>query len=443
MLHKTTRRSLLWMTLLCAACGAPNSTDDSGVAGDDAGASRDAGKTNDDAGLRTDAGNSDAGVDDAGAVDDAGIDDAGVVDSGVEDAGNADAGVDAGADIDAGVGDDGGTSRLFVFTASQGNGQIRTFAFHQDGGLTPLGTIAGGTGTNFLAPDLAHRRLYAVNPGSDEVAAFALNPADAGLTFLNRVGSGGGNPTHVSVDALGDFVMVANYGGGNVSVFPTLPNGGIGAASQTLASGGQSHQIITDKSQHFVYVPCKAADHLAQYSYNAGTLTPLSPPTMATANGAGPRHLAFHPTLSRAYLINEVDSTVQTLSIAPNGTMSSIQTVSTIPAGFAGTNTAAEIAVHPNGRFVFGSNRGHDSIVVWSVNPANGQLTLVGRTPTGGQTPRHFSLDPSGRWLIVPNQGSNSLTLFRVNGTTGALSALGVVATVSTPGFAGFVSFPP
>lgn len=397
--------------MLLVGCSAPMAEPDAAVEGPDASVSMDAS-------VSIDAGTFDAGAPDAGEVD-AGTPDAGVPDAGVPDA---------------------GSPSLFVFTGS-GNGTIGVFSFDtRDGGLTSLRTLNGGNGTSFLATDLEHGRLYAVNEGSSQVAAFAFNVDDAGLQFINRVGSGGAGPAHLSVDGTGAVVFVANYGGGSVSVLPVIADGGLGAATQTLASGGQAHEIFADPTNRFVYVPCKAADHLAQYALDAGTLTPLSPATMTTATGAGPRHLALHPTLPRAYLINELGSTLQTLAVDAQGRMTSLQTVSTLPTGFSGANTCAEVAVHPNGRFVFGSNRGHDSLARYAVDAVTGQLTLLGHTPTGGQTPRHFSIDPSGRWLLVGNQNSGSVFLFSVDAVTGALSSLGNVATVSGVSFVGFAT---
>lgn len=416
------------LTFFICACGAPGAVDSGSP--EDAGFEQlDAGEV--DAGL-VDAGPGDAGAPDAGAQVDAGLPDAGTEeDAGAPDAGSPDAGQA-----------DAGTPRLFVFTGS-GSGQVRAFAFDPaDGGLAPLGTTNAGTGASFLAVDVARRRLYATNEGSNQIAAFALNPADAGLQFLNRVSSGGNGPAHVSVDGTGEYVFAANYNGGTVAVLRAVPDGGLSAPLQTLSPGGQAHQIFTDPTNRFAYVPCKAADHLAQYSFNAGTLTPLSPAVMATATGAGPRHLALHPTLPRAYLINELGKTLQTLDVSAAGTMSPVQTVSTLPSGFAGANTTAEVAVHPSGDFVFGSNRGHDSIATWRVDAVSGQLTLIGHTPTGGQTPRHFSLDPSGRWLLVGNQGSNTVTLFQVDAASGALTSRGVAANVTAPAFVGFVELP-
>lgn len=422
-----------WLVVLfLSACGAPSVTD-SGVPADE-----DAGSTPVDAGS-TDAGQLDAG-DDAG-TSDAGEMDAGSTDSGVPDAGVADAGAPDAGGLDAGT-PDAGSGRLVVFTGS-GSGQIRTFAFNSlDGGMTPLGVISGGNGASFLAIDVAHGRLYATNESSNLIAAFALNTQDAGLTLINRVASGGNGPAHVSFDRTGQFVFAANYNGDSVAVIPVIPDGGLAQPTQTRTLLGQAHQIFTDPTNRFVYVPCKQDDVLAQFSFNAGTLTPLSPATMSTDAGAGPRHLALHPTLPRAYLINELGNTLQTLAISASGTMTPLQQVRTLPSTFTGMNTTAEVAVHPNGRFVFGSNRGHNSIVTWSVDASSGQVTLVGHTDTEGQTPRHFSLDPAGNWLIVGNQASGSIVLFRVNPVTGALTSLGTAASVTSPAFVGFVELP-
>jgi 6-phosphogluconolactonase len=419
-------RTPLLLSLLLAACG-PSASNDAGTNGEDA------------AVVIPDAGQLDAGVADAGELADAGEVDAGEVDAGVPDAGPDDGGVVV---SDAGVPDAGAsTARLFILTGGS-NGQIRTFAFDSaDGGLTSLGTTAAGSGSSFLAVDVARGRLYVTNEGSNQIAAFALNTADAGLQFLNRVSSGGNGPAHVSFDGTGRYVFAANYNGGTVAVMP-VTDAGLAAPTQTLSSLGQAHQIFTDPSNRFVYVPCKLDDEVAQFTFNAGTLTALTPAAMRTDAGAGPRHLALHPTLPRAYLINELSNTLQTLDVATNGTLSSVQTVNTLPASFTNSNTTAEVVVHPNGQFVFGSNRGHNSIATWRVDAVSGLVTLVGHTLTGGQTPRHFSLDPSGRWLIVGNQGSNSLTLFRVDAVTGALTPVGSPTTVTAPAYAGFVELP-
>lgn len=425
--------------VLLAACGAP-SVKDSGVGEEDSGTMQTM-----DSGSPLDSGTPDAGSD-AGtttdaSVPDAGEVDAGEVDAGMPDAGTPDAGTPDAGTPDAGTPDAGAPPRLFVFTGGS-NGQIRAFSFDATtGALTALGTTAGGSGSSFLAFDVPRGRLYATNEGSNQIAAFTLNSADAGLTLLNRVSSGGNGPAHVSVDRTGQYVFASNYNGGTVAVLPAIA-GGLSAPSQTISSLGQAHQLITDATNRFAYVPCKLDDEVAQFAFNAGTLTPLSPAAMTTDAGAGPRHLALHPTLPRAYLINELGNTLQTLDVSAAGTLSPLQTLPTLPSTFTMTNTTAEVAVHPNGRFVFGSNRGHDSIATWRVDQLTGLLTFVAHTLTGGTTPRHFSLDPSGNWMVVGNQGSNNLTVFRVDATTGALTSVGAPVTVTAPAFAGFVELP-
>lgn len=312
------------------------------------------------------------------------------------------------------------------------------------GALTLLGATNGGTNPSFLAFDVPRGRLYAVNEGNGQIAAFELRP-DAGLALLNRVSSQGAGPAHVSVDPSGRWVMAANYTGGNVAVLPVRPgDGGLGPATDTEAAGGQAHQIISDATGRFVYVPCKAANYVAQYGFDAdaGALTPLTPPTVATAAGAGPRHLALHPSGQWAFLINELDDTLTSLRVAADGRLTPVDTKSTLPAGFMGANTCAEVQVHPNGRFVFGSNRGHNSIVTFSVDQQTGALTLVGHAPTGGNTPRHFDVDPGGTLMLVGNQGSGTVHALRIDPSTGALTPLGQQAMVNAPAFVGLVVLP-
>ncbi len=337
----------------------------------------------------------------------------------------------------------GSPGRLHAFVGS-GNGNITAYSVDvATGALTLLGVTNGGANPSFLAFDVGRNRLYAANEGSSQIAAFTLS-SDAGLTLLNRVGSQGNGPAHVSVDPSGRWVFAANYGGGNVAVL-RVTDGGLGAATDTEASGGQAHQIISDATGRFVYVPCKAANHVAQYRFDAdaGQLTPLSPATVATAANAGPRHLALHPSGAWAFLINELDDTLTSLRVEADGRLTPVDTKSTLPVGFSGaSNTTAEVQVHPNGRFVYGSNRGHNSIVAFSVDAANGSLTLLGHTPTGGTTPRHFDIDPSGRLMLVGNQGSGTVHGFRIDASTGALTTLGQRAAVNSPAFVGFTSLP-
>ncbi len=337
------------------------------------------------------------------------------------------------------------TGPLVAFVGS-GNGQITAYGVNvSTGAMTLLGATSGGTNPSFLAFDVARGRLYAVNEGTPgQIAAFALFP-DAGVRLLNRASSQGAGPAHVSVHPSGQFVLAANYTGGNVAVLPVLPgDGGVGPASDTDASGSQAHQILSNAAGDRVYVPCKGADHVAQYAFNrdAGALSPLTPATVSTASGAGPRHLAIHPSGGWAFLINEVNSTLTSLRIEPDGRLTPVDTKGTLPTGFTGTNTTAEVQVHPSGRFVFGSNRGHDSIVSFSFDSASGALTQVGHAPTGGATPRHFDLDPSGTLLLVANQGAGTVFALRIDPSTGLLTSLGRQAQVNAPAFVGMTRLP-
>ncbi len=203
--------------------------------------------------------------------------------------------------------------------------------------------------------------------------------------------------------------------------------------------------FIADPTNHFVFVPCKGADYVAQYVFDAssGALTPNAVPSLATTVGAGPRHLAFHPNAKWAYLIAENASTVSTLSFdVATGRLSTVDTVSTLPAGFSGTNTGAEIGVHPSGKWVFVSNRGDDSIAAFAVDASTGKLTLLGTpTKTGGKTPRDFALTPNGAFLYAANQGSNSVSAFRID-ANGALRSTAGNVTLVAPSFVGVLLSP-
>lgn len=311
------------------------------------------------------------------------------------------------------------------------------------GALTPISTItAFRTGASFLA----HRgtNLYAVASGN-RVGAYTVTPATGALTFINDVGAGGTGPTHVSIDATGAYVFVANYNNGTISVFPVLPSGGLGAASQTLTPGANAHMIQADATNRSVFVPCLGANHVAQYRFEptTGVLTANTPPTVATAAGAGPRHIAFAPSGTRAYVINELDSTMTMFALdAATGRLTSMQTLSTRAAGAVGTNTTAEVVVHPTGTFLYGSNRGDNNIVVFAINATTGMLTLVGHTSTQGMTPRNFAVDPTGTFLYAANAGSNSVVPFRIDPTAGTLTPTAASITVPTPQFVGIFALP-
>jgi 6-phosphogluconolactonase len=330
-----------------------------------------------------------------------------------------------------------GPARLVAYASGYGP-NISFFSVDGvTGGLAPLGSIAAfGSSPSFLACNRAMTNLYAVdeNP-TGRVGAYAIDPATGTLSFLNAVSSGGSGPAFVSVDATGKFVLVANYGDGSVSVLPVGVGGRLGAASDTQMVGAQAHMILADPSNRFVLVPCKGVDYVAEFLFDAtnGKLTANAKPRVSTAPGAGPRHLAFHPNGRFAYLINELNSTMTAYAFdTAAGGLTEIETKSTLPAGFTGTNTAAEVWVHPSGQWVFGSNRGDDSIATFALDASTGKMTLKGFTKAGGATPRDFVLDPSGTYLYVANQGSSTVVPFRFDGAQGSLAPVAKAVAVAS-----------
>jgi 6-phosphogluconolactonase len=315
------------------------------------------------------------------------------------------------------------------------------------GALSPKASVASfGPAPTYLAINRSVTNLYALDESSPgRVGAYAIEPATGALTFLNDVPSGGNGPAHVSLDRADRYLLVANYGDGSVSVIPVGAGGRLGPPIQTLGVGAQAHMIIADPSNRFVFVPCKGADYVAQFLFDGATgkLAPNAVARVATAAGAGPRHLAFHPNGRLAYLVNELDNTISAYSFdAAAGTLSPIETKPTLPAGFAEKDTAAEVWVHPSGAWVLASNRGHDSIVVFAVDPSTGKMTLRGHTKTGGATPRDFAFDPTGEFVYAANQGSGNVVTFRFYAAQGTLAPAVGPASVPSASFVGLVHLP-
>jgi 6-phosphogluconolactonase len=286
-----------------------------------------------------------------------------------------------------------------------------------------------------ISPD--GKNLYAVaetNKGS--VAAFAIREGGE-LLPLNEQSARGSGPCHVSVDRAGKYVFVANYGGGSVAALPIQEGGKLGEATGFVQHTGSSvnpqrqkqpnaHAIYPDAESRFVYVCDLGLDQVLVYRLDAekGTLTPHEPPFAKVPPGSGPRHLALHPR-GFAYVLNELLSTVTTFKHdVAAGTLAEIETVSTLPPNYKENNSTAEIFIHPNGKFLYASNRGHDSIVAYAIGE-DGKLQLIGHTPTGGKTPRNFALDPSGRILLAANQQTDDIHTFKIDQATGQLSATG------------------
>jgi len=327
--------------------------------------------------------------------------------------------------------------------------------------LTSLGLAAESANPSFLAVDPSRRFLYAVNEisqyegrSSGGVSAFAIAPGTGKLTLLNEVPSGGAGPCHLTVDKTGKYVLVANYGGGSLAVFPILKDGRLGEASAFVQHSGSSvnpqrqegphaHSVYVSPDNRFAICADLGLDEVLVYRFDAGkgTLAPNNPAFALVSSGAGPRHFAFHPSGKFGYVIDEMQSTVTVFSYDPaSGALDVIQTVSTLPQEFKGESTAAEVAVHPSGKFLYGSNRGNDSIALFAINARKGTLTSLGHAPTLGKTPRNFAIDPTGSYLFAANQDSDIVVQFRIDPNTGFLTPIGQVLEVSSPVCVTFVA---
>jgi 6-phosphogluconolactonase len=342
-----------------------------------------------------------------------------------------------------------------TYTTKTDSKGIYAFRFDTSSGqLTPVGLAAETGDPSFLAISRNEKFLYAVNEvgnfegkKSGGVTAFALDHKTGKLTQLNQVASGGADPCHVSLDQSGKYVLVANYTGGNVSAFPLGADGKLGAASSFIQHSGtgpnkerqegpHAHYIAASSDNKFVFAVDLGLDEVLIYRFDAakGTLSASDPPFAKVDPGSGPRHLAIAPNQKFAYVLNELKSTVTTFAFdAKKGTFSALQTLSTLPKDFSGKNDTAEIVVHPSGKFVYASNRGHDSIAVFGIDQARGTLSYTGNFSVKGKTPRNFALDPSGNFLLAANQESNNIVVFRIDRATGALTATGQVVDAPAP----------
>jgi 6-phosphogluconolactonase len=330
--------------------------------------------------------------------------------------------------------------QLLMITAN-GDGKIYLYSVNESSfELTERDSIAVGTDPSFAAMDPKGEHIYVVDEGGGgTVHSFSMNPSTYALTALGApVASGGAGPTHLSVDPSGSYVLVANYSAGTSAVFPIDPDGSLGAASDVKNSGSKAHLAISNPSGGYAYVPCLGSNWIAQYTFQGGQLSPLSPANVTLPNGAGPRHMDFRRDEMFAYSINELNSTVSTFAFdKASGKLSRGETVSSLPKGFSGSNTGAELTVHPSGNWVYVSNRGHNSIATFASDRTTGALTLVSHDSTEGNTPRSFGLDPQGQWLVAANQESDSLKAYRIDASTGRLSPITGTLTSPSPTYVG------
>ncbi len=311
---------------------------------------------------------------------------------------------------------------------------------------------------SFLAVHPSKRFLYSVGELDElngkptgAVNAFRLNPETGKLEFLNQQASGGTGPCHLSVDPTGKCVLVANYGSGSVAALPILKDGRLGPAVSLIRHSGSSvnperqtgphaHFIVSAPDKQVVLACDLGLDKVMLYRLEPkhAKLSADVPPSVSIEPGSGPRHLAFDPASRFVYLINEMGSTVTVLRY--DEALRQVQTISTLPPDFKGRNTCAEVQVHPSGRFVYASNRGHDSIALFKVDPVSGRLTSLGHQSTLGKTPRHFALDPSGKWLLAENQDTDNVVVFQVDAETGRLTPTGQQVELGAPVCSVFVA---
>lgn len=313
----------------------------------------------------------------------------------------------------------------------------------ESGAMTCIGENKGIDNPSYLTLDRTRTHLYAVNElkafdGKEQgaVSSFAVDPADYSLTFLNQHGTGGTDPCHVVVNDGNTHCYISNFMSGSVCVFPIAQDGTLQEASQFIQHEGSSvnpkrqagphaHSLIFDNSNTHAFVPDLGMDKMVAYvpDFVKGTLTPNAVPWYATTPGAGPRHCVFSPDGKYCYMINELESSFSVLAYDEKaGSFTLIETKPTVVDDtFTGETTCADVHILPNGSFLYGSNRGHNSIVVYAIDKVTGRLTYVNNTPCGGEIPRNFAIDPTGKYMLVANQDTDNIVVFAIDPKNGTL----------------------
>jgi 6-phosphogluconolactonase len=345
-----------------------------------------------------------------------------------------------------------------TYTASSSKG-IYGYRFDPGTGkLTEIGVAAEVVNPSFMVTDPQHRFLYAVTEMGQErgansykkngfISSFSIDRKTGALTFLNKIDSGGGGPCHLVVDKTGKMLFVANYGSGSVASFAIKADGSIGdrtgfdqhagsSVNPVRQKGPHAHAVVLSPDNRFLFVPDLGTDQIKIYKVDAakGTFAPNDPPFATVKPGLGPRHFTFGRGAKYAYTLCEMGSSVAVFAYNPvKGSLNPVQTISNLPSDFKGEDNSAEIAVDRSGRFLYASNRGHDSITVFAIDPTKGTLTPVQNVPTQGNIPRNFALDPTGHYLIAANQKSDNVVVFSVDQKDGKLSPAGQVVNVPSP----------
>ncbi|MEC0264821.1 lactonase family protein [Paenibacillus anseongense] len=343
---------------------------------------------------------------------------------------------------------------IFAYIGTQTDGSssegIYVYSMNPSTGeLEYLSSAAAGINPTYLAIHPSKRYLYAANTieGEGLISSFSIDPLKGRLTFMNSQPSGGSKPVHLLVDGTGKFVLAGNFGDGSVCVLPIQADGSLGAMTDFIRHSGSSvhptrqqgprvHSVTLDPAGRYAVAAEYGADQLRVYRLDAerGKLLPSAVPSMTVAAGSGPRHAVFHPNERWVYVINELGNTLMNYDYdSDQGILHLKETHATLPEGYAGPSFCADVHVHPDGTFVYGSNRGHNSIVIYTVEPNTGKLQLVGHEPTLGRAPRSFIIDPTGRYLYAAHQDTDNIVAFRLNRQTGTLRPTGYSIKVPMP----------
>ncbi|MGY2259692.1 lactonase family protein [Pseudomonas sp. SDO55104_S430] len=316
----------------------------------------------------------------------------------------------------------------------------------ENGTLAPVQVVKDLVNPSFLALNKAGDRLYTVHGDKTDVSAFSVDKATGQLTFINTRSCEGKNPVHLALDPTERFLVVSNHIGGSLAVMNVAEDGSLGTLNQLLKLEGplgphrveqpfaKPHFNPFDHTGNFVLVPDKGLDRVFSFRFDNGKLFPADQPFVTTREGAGPRHLAFHPKAPFAYVVNELDSSVTTYGFnAQTGGLSALQVLPSLPASFTGNSRASEIEVDRSGRFLYASNRGYDSVAVFAIDQGTGLLSPVEFMPTDGKTPRFFTLTPNERFLFALNEDSDTIISMAVDPRKGALRKTGFSVSTGSP----------
>jgi 6-phosphogluconolactonase len=344
------------------------------------------------------------------------------------------------------------SSYFFYVATNPGPKSKGIYVYHFDAKTGQLSSmhLAAGLNSEWIATDPMHRTLYAVGNSDGprgSISSFSIDPKTGALKFLNKADSGGGGPAHLEVDHTGKTLVVANYGSGSVASFAINADGSIGAKTgfdqhsgsgpnKARQEGPHAHEAVLSPDNRFLFVPNLGSDQIKIYKFDAakGTFAPNDPPFASVKAGLGPRHIVFGRGGKFAYVVCEMGSSVVVFSYDPvKGSLTPVQTISTLPADFTGIDNSSEIGIGRSGRFLYASNRGHDSITVFAIDPQKGALTPVQTVPSQGKVPRNFAIDPTGKYMVVANQLSDQMVVFAIDQKDGQLKPTGQVLDIALP----------